>query len=126
MWMLVGKWLFATLFVLGGGGHFVATDFYVKMMPPYLPLHRTLVLLSGIIEIILGILLLAPKTSRFAAWELIALLIAVLPANIHVFRHQVELLTNEIVGRLIGPEIAFDVPRRLTLLDPDLTWTHCS
>jgi uncharacterized membrane protein len=86
--MIVGKWAFAALFVVGGVGHFVATDFYVKMMPPYLPLHRTLVLLSGVIEIVLGILLLVPKTSRFAAWGLIALLIAVFPANIHVYRHQ--------------------------------------
>jgi uncharacterized membrane protein len=87
-WILVGKCVFAALFVVGGVGHFVATEFYVKMMPPYLPLHRTLVLLSGIIEIILGILLLVPRTSRFAAWGLIALLIAVFPANIHVYRHQ--------------------------------------
>jgi uncharacterized membrane protein len=87
-WVLLGKSAFATLFVLGGAGHFVATDFYVKMMPTYLSLHRTLVLLSGIIEILLGVLLLVPRTSTFAAWGLIALLIAVFPANIHVYRHQ--------------------------------------
>jgi len=87
-WILVGKWAFATLFVLGGAGHFVATDFYEKMMPPYLPLHRTLVLLSGVIEIALGILLVVPRTSKRAAWGLIALLIAIFPANIHVYRHQ--------------------------------------
>jgi uncharacterized membrane protein len=88
MWVHAGKWFFAALFVLGGIGHFVATDFYVKMMPPELPLHRALVLLSGVIEIALGVLLVIPKTSRFAAWGLIALLIAVFPANIHVYRHQ--------------------------------------
>jgi uncharacterized membrane protein len=87
-WRLAGKLAFAALFVLGGLGHFVATDFYMKMMPPYLPLHRTLVLLSGVIEIVLGILLVVPMTSRLAAWGLIALLIAVFPANIHVYRHQ--------------------------------------
>src|SRR4051812_44623944 len=87
-WTLVGKVLFAALFVAGGIGHFIATDFYMKMMPPYLPLHCPLVLLSGIAEIALGILLLIPQTSRFAAWGLIALLIAVFPANIHIYQHQ--------------------------------------
>jgi uncharacterized membrane protein len=87
-WILAGRLAFAALFVLGGLGHFVATGFYVKMIPPYLPSHRALVLLSGVIEIVLGILLLVPRTSRLAAWGLIALLIAVFPANIHVYRHQ--------------------------------------
>jgi uncharacterized membrane protein len=87
-WNRAGKWAFALLFVLGGAGHFVKTDFYMKMMPPYLPFHRTLVLASGVIEIMLGVLLLIPGFSRIAAWGLIALLIAVFPANIHVYRHQ--------------------------------------
>jgi len=46
------------------------------------------VLVSGVIEIILGILLLVPRYSRLAAWGIIALLIAVFPANIHVYTHQ--------------------------------------
>jgi uncharacterized membrane protein len=84
----IGKWLFAALFVAGGIGHFVATDFYLKLMPPYIPWHRPLVLISGVCELALGVLLLVPATSRFAAWGLIALLIAVFPANIHAYRHQ--------------------------------------
>src|SRR4051812_15051262 len=87
-WYVAGKWAFAALFVVAGIGHFVATDFYMKMMPSVLPLHRTLVLLSGFCEIVLGILLLIPRCSRLAAWGLIALLIAVFPANIHIYRHQ--------------------------------------
>ncbi len=86
-WMLIGRCAFAALFVIGGVGHFVATDFYVRIMPPYLPYHPALVLLSGVFEVVLGILLLVPKTSRFAAWGLIALLIAVFPANIFMFQH---------------------------------------
>jgi uncharacterized membrane protein len=85
---LVGKWAFAALFIVGGVGHFVATDFYMKIMPPYLPFHWSLVILSGVIEIALGVLLLIPRCSRLAAWGLIALLIAIFPANIHVYLHQ--------------------------------------
>src|SRR5215210_4674262 len=85
---LVGQWALAALFVGAGVGHFVATDFFMRIMPPYLPWHRPLVLLSGVIEIALGVLLLVPMTSTFAAWGLIALLIAVFPANIHLYLHQ--------------------------------------
>jgi uncharacterized membrane protein len=84
---LVGKWAFAALFVAGGVGHFVATDVYMRIMPPYLPYHRALVLLSGIFEAVLGILLLVPTTTRPAAWGLIALLVAVFPANVYMFQH---------------------------------------
>ena len=85
---LVARVIFAGLFIAGGIGHFVATDLYMKMMPAYLPYHRPLVLLSGFLEVALGMLLLTPSTSRVAAWGLIALLIAVFPANIYLFQHQ--------------------------------------
>jgi uncharacterized membrane protein len=83
----IGKAAFAALFILGGIGHFAATDSYMKIMPPYLPYHRALVLLSGVFEVALGLLLLVPRASRPAAWGLIALLIAVFPANVFMYRH---------------------------------------
>lgn len=78
------KWLFSVIFVLAGINHFLNTDFYLKIMPPYLPWHLFLVYLSGVFEIILGALLLIPKFSRLAALGLIVLLIAVFPANIYM------------------------------------------
>jgi uncharacterized membrane protein len=84
----VGKWAFAALFLVVGAGHFVATDRFVRIMPPYLPQPRMLVLLSGVIEIALGVLLLVPWSSRLAAWGIIVLLIAVFPANIYLYQHQ--------------------------------------
>ena len=56
-------------------------------MPTYLPWHYALVIISGIAEVVLGIGLLIPQTSNFAAWGLIALLIAIFPANIHMATH---------------------------------------
>ncbi len=88
LWYLVGKRAFASLFIIAGISHFVATGFFLKIMPPYLPFHLPLVLVSGVIEIILGSLLLVPRHSRLAAWGIIALLIAVFPANIYVYQHQ--------------------------------------
>ena len=84
----VSKYLLA-LFMLGAGAmHFVNPDFYTSIMPPYLSWHLELVYLSGIIEIGLGVALAIPRSSRLAAWGIIGLLIAVFPANIHVFMHQ--------------------------------------
>lgn len=81
---LILKFFFAIFFVLAGFNHFFSTEFYLQIMPSYLPWHLLLVYLSGLVEIILGIVLLIPKFTQMAAWGLIVLLIAVLPANIHM------------------------------------------
>ena len=81
---LVLKYILVLFFVLAGLNHFRNPDFYVKIMPPYLPWHLFLVYLSGFFEIALGILLLIPRQGPIAAWGLIALLVAVFPANIHM------------------------------------------
>ena len=81
---LILKVLFAILFISAGILHFVNPDFFVRIVPPVLPAPLFLVYLSGLFEIVLGILLLIPKFSRFAAFGLIALLIAVFPANIYM------------------------------------------
>lgn len=57
---------------------------YESIMPPYLPAHRELVLISGLFEMLGGIGTLIPQTRKAAAWGLIALLIAVFPANVYM------------------------------------------
>ncbi len=80
--------LLSFFMVTAGVLHFVNADFFIKIMPPYLPLHRELVYFSGVFEILLGIMLLIPRFQNLAAWGLIALLIAVFPANVHMFMDQ--------------------------------------
>jgi uncharacterized membrane protein len=84
----ISKYLLAIFMVVAGTMHFVNPEFFLKIMPPYLPLHRELVALSGCCEILLGVLLLFPKCSHLAAWGIIALLIAVFPANIYLYQNQ--------------------------------------
>ena len=84
----ISKYLMAFFMMGAGTMHFIKPDFYLNIMPPYLPLHLELVYLSGFCEIALGVLLLVPRFSRVAAWGIIALLIAVFPANIYVYQHQ--------------------------------------
>ena len=84
-------WLMGTLYIVAGVLHFVATDAYLPLMPPWLPVHRALILLSGAAEVVLGALVLVPATRRLAAWGIVLLLIAVFPANLHVALHDVPL-----------------------------------
>ena len=78
------QWLLGLVFVLAGINHFRRPDFYVRIMPPYLPWHAEIVFLSGIVEVVLGVLLLLPRCTTFAAWGLVALLIAVSPVHVHM------------------------------------------
>jgi uncharacterized membrane protein len=80
----VMQWLLGVFFILAGLNHFLHPGFYVHIMPPYLPWHLELVYLSGVLEIGLGVLVLIPRYTPLAAWGLIALLIAVFPANVHM------------------------------------------
>jgi uncharacterized membrane protein len=63
---------------------------YMKIMPPYVPWHRAMVELSGAAEILGGIGLLIPRVRRAAALGLVALLIAVFPANIYMATNPIE------------------------------------
>jgi len=79
--------VYAVFWIAAGANHFFNTPFYVSIMPPYLPWHLALVYISGLAEIGLGVLLLFERWSVLAGWGLIALLIAVFPANIHMALH---------------------------------------
>jgi uncharacterized membrane protein len=78
------RWVLALFFIVAGVNHFLAPEIYLGMMPPWLPLKAAANLISGAAEIAGGIGLLIPSLRRPAAWGLIALLIAVFPANIQV------------------------------------------
>ena len=86
----VARWALAALFVAAGVAHFVMPDVYVRAVPPYLPRPRELVLVSGAFELLGGIGLLVPRLRVASAWGLIALLVAVFPANVHMALHPEE------------------------------------
>lgn len=87
-------YLMAAFYVVAGVMHFVRPEFYQAMMPPYLPWHGMLILLSGIAEAGLGLALLVPALRPYAAWGIIVLLIAIFPANIHIALNNVPLFGN--------------------------------
>lgn len=80
------RYLLAVIMVAAGVYHFVNPQVYVSIMPEYLPWHLALVYISGALEILFGAGLLTGYSS-LAAWGLIALLIAVFPANLNMALH---------------------------------------
>lgn len=76
----------ACFYMLAGLNHFVHPATYMRIMPPILPMPLTLIIISGVAEVGLGALLLVPKFRRMAAWGIIALLIAIFPANLYMYQ----------------------------------------
>jgi|SRR5689334_3900376 len=76
--------LLAGFFAFAGTMHFVVPRSYEAIMPPSLPRHREAVAVSGVAEIVGGGAMLGRSTRRFARWWLLALLLAVFPANVHM------------------------------------------
>ena len=74
----------AILYVAAGIYHFVNPKMYQRIMPTYLPWHMPLIYVSGVLEIAFGLLLIPEGTRPMAAWLVIALLVAVFPANIQM------------------------------------------
>lgn len=79
--------LLALFWVAAGVNHFRDPAFYLAIMPPWLPAHAELVWLSGIAEVAGGLAVLVPRLRAAAGWGLVALLIAIFPANIHMALH---------------------------------------
>jgi len=76
--------LLSVFFTYAGIDHLISPDFYVSIMPPWIPAHLELVYLSGVFEVMGGVGVLIPRFRAFAGAGLVALLIAVYPANLHM------------------------------------------
>jgi uncharacterized membrane protein len=82
--------LAAIFYVVAGSLHFIKPGPYLRIVPPYIPWHGAMVQVSGAFEIVGGLGLLVSETRKAASWGLIALLIAVFPANIYMATHPIE------------------------------------
>ncbi|MEO5590637.1 MAG: DoxX family protein [Gemmatimonadaceae bacterium] len=76
--------LIAAIFVGGGIMHFVVPDRYASIMPPWIPHPMEMVYLSGVFELLGGVGVLVPRARKMAGIGLIALLVAVFPANVQM------------------------------------------
>jgi len=74
-----------SLFFIGSGvNHFVSPGFYRRIVPPGFGDPGMVVAVSGVAEIAAGAAVLHPTTRRASGLGLVALLLAVFPANVHM------------------------------------------
>ncbi len=86
----ISRYVLAVLMIAVGIAHFVAPEGFVKIVPAWLPSALVLVYVSGFFEIAGGVGLLVPATRRAASFGLIALYVAVFPANVNMALHQIQ------------------------------------
>ena len=77
-------YVMGTLYVFAGVTHFLVPEAFAQIVPPALPFPLALAYLSGVAEIALGLCVLFDRTRTLAAWGLVALLVAVFPANVYM------------------------------------------
>ena len=113
--------LLAGLFTSAGVMHFAKPDFFEAIVPDWFPDARLANQVSGAAEIVLGVGLLAPPTRRASALGLLALTVAVFPANIDMAINRVEVkpvegrLTRS-VGTASGPQNWIRLPMQFPLI----------
>lgn len=112
----LSRYLLSLLLVVAGVLHLVTPAPYMRIMPPFLPAPLTLVYLSGLCEIALGLGLLFRRTRRWAAWGTVALLVAVFPANVYMA------LANDSLFRLPAWVVWARLPLQLVLIA--WAWRH--
>ena len=78
--------IMAAIYIVAGIFHFITPKVFLKVTPKWVPFPEKVNILVGIIEILLGIAVLFEATRSYAAMGIIALLIAVFPANWNHFQ----------------------------------------
>jgi len=80
---VLARAVLALFFGVAASLHFIATDTEERLVPSFLPWRRQLVYVTGVLELVGAVGLLIPRTRRAAAYLLVAVLIAVFPANVN-------------------------------------------
>ncbi len=97
-WQLAGRIAMSAMLLFTAAAHFVFTDGMTKMIPEPFPLKRELVYMTGVLELVLAVGLLAPKAKTTAGWALMLFFVAVLPANINASIENINYQTGELDG----------------------------
>jgi uncharacterized membrane protein len=80
-WTIV-RILFALFMVYAGVQHFVKPDFYIPFVPSFLPFTKAIIYVSGLIEVILGLMLFIPKYIKIGALGIMFLMFLFLPIHV--------------------------------------------
>lgn len=103
----IGLAIVFSFFFFGGLGHFLVTDFFVNIVPPWVPWPLAAVYVSGVFELAGAFGVLFSKTRQLAGYGLILLTLAVTPANVHMWLNPE--LFPEVPAALLGPRLVAQV-----------------
>ncbi len=106
----MSRFLLAALFLFTGLSHFRNPEPFLAIMPPLLPFPKFLVALSGALEMAGGAGLLFPRTRRFAAWGLVALLVAVFPANVYAVFYGMKFNGQDVPRWILWARLPLQLP----------------
>src|SRR3954470_10650974 len=111
---IILRWVLTAFMVAAGVNHFVSPAAYVGMMPAEIPesLHAPLGMISGAAAILGGLGIILPATRRWAAWGLIALYVAVFPANLNMAVNHLALGTTQVASWMLWARL----PLQLVLI----------
>ena len=107
----VSIYAMSALYLLAGLNHFRNPNVYLPMMPPWIPAHKVMILLSGAAEVVFGVLLLWESTRPFAAWGIILMLIVFYA--VHIYMYQVR---NTVFAKIPNAIIIGRLPLQLVLI----------
>ncbi len=79
----IARNLLAAFFALAGLNHFVMPEFYLPLIPDYLPFPNRINVMAGVAEVVLGIGLLIAPLRQWAAWGIVALLVVFVPSHVY-------------------------------------------
>lgn len=77
-------YLMAVIYIFAGLMHFVKPEVYLRIMPRFLPFHKTLVFLSGLAEVVAGIGLFFEATKNIAIYGIITMLAIFLLVHVYM------------------------------------------
>ena len=81
VWIVV-RVIFALFMIYAGIQHFVKPDFFIPFVPSFLPFTKTIIYASGILEILLGIMMIIPKYAKEGALGILLLMLVFLPIHV--------------------------------------------
>ncbi|WP_344924066.1 hypothetical protein [Aquimarina addita] len=81
-------YILSAIFIVAGAFHFIKPKAFMRVMPLYIPYHKSIVLLSGLAEIIVGVGVLFAQTRYYSLWCIILMLILFFPVHLHMLLHK--------------------------------------
>ncbi|MEC8367565.1 MAG: DoxX family protein [Bacteroidota bacterium] len=107
---LITIYILGSLYIFVGISHFINLDFFIIIMPEFIPYHLFFIYLTGFLEIIFGLMIFFKRSRFYGAWGIFILLILVFPANIHLYMssHVQETLSITKLDALI--RLPFQIP----------------